>query len=137
MTERGGAHAPLLRGTDDPIRVAPAVAGRHPVARVRRRLVRRGRWRRRRAVPGPDVRTDADLRGYIRRTVDSYYHPVGTGRMGTGDGAVVDPDLRVRGVVGLRVADASVMPIIPNAHPHATVLAIAERAAALIMGRSV
>jgi len=82
--------------------------------------------------PGPDVGTDAALRDYIRRTVDSYYHPVGTCRMGSDDGAVVDPDLRVRGVAGLRVADASVMPLIPNAHPHATVLAIAERAAALI-----
>lgn len=55
-------------------------------------------------------------------------------RMGSGDGAVVDLDLRVRGVAGLRVADASVMPLIPNAHPHATVLAIAERASALITG---
>jgi choline dehydrogenase len=82
--------------------------------------------------PGPDVGTDAALRDYIRRTVDSYYHPVGTCRMGSDDGAVVDSDLRVRGVAGLRVADASVMPLIPNAHPHATVLAIAERAAALI-----
>jgi len=69
--------------------------------------------------------------------VDSYYHPVGTCRMGTDEGAVVDPDLRVRGVAGLRVADASVMPLIPNAHPHATVVAIAERASALITGRPV
>jgi choline dehydrogenase len=75
------------------------------------------------------------VRDYIRRTVDSYYHPVGTCRMGSGDDAVVDPELRVRGVTGLRVADASIMPLIPNAHPHATVLAIAERAAALITTR--
>jgi choline dehydrogenase len=87
--------------------------------------------------PGPEVRTDAALRDYIRRTVDSYYHPVGTCRMGAGDDAVVDPGLRVRGVAGLRVADASIMPLIPNAHPHATVLAIAERAAALITTRPV
>jgi choline dehydrogenase len=87
--------------------------------------------------PGPGVRTDAALRDYIRRTVDSYYHPVGTCRMGSGDDAVVDPGLRVRGVAGLRVADASVMPLIPNAHPHATILAVAERAAALIAGRPV
>ena len=52
--------------------------------------------------------------------------------MGTDPAAVVDPQLRVRGITGLRVADASVMPVIPNAHPSATVLAIAERAAALV-----
>jgi choline dehydrogenase len=52
--------------------------------------------------------------------------------MGSDDGAVVDPQLRVRGVAGLRIADASVMPAIPNAHTNATVLAIAERAAGLI-----
>jgi choline dehydrogenase len=85
--------------------------------------------------PGPDVRAGAGLRGYIRRTVSSYYHPAGTCRMGSDDGAVVDCELRVQGVAGLRVADASVVPVIPNAHPNATVLAIAERAAELIGGR--
>jgi choline dehydrogenase len=52
--------------------------------------------------------------------------------MGTGELAVTDPELRVRGVAGLRVADASVMPVIPNAHHHATVLAIGEKAADLV-----
>jgi choline dehydrogenase len=84
--------------------------------------------------PGPLVRADADLRSYIRRSVGSYYHPAGTCRMGSDAGAVVDPALHVRGVTGLRVADASIMPTIPNAHPNATVLAIAERAAELIRG---
>ncbi len=82
--------------------------------------------------PGPDVTGEAGLRDYIRHRVGSYYHPVGTCRMGTDDVAVVDPALRVRGVSGLRVADASVMPEITNAHPNATVLAIAERAAELM-----
>jgi len=82
--------------------------------------------------PGPDVRDRAGLRGYIRRGVGSYWHPAGTCRMGHDPAAVVDPDLRVHGLTGLRVADASVMPTIPNAHPNATVLAIAERAADLI-----
>jgi choline dehydrogenase len=82
--------------------------------------------------PGPDVDTIPELRRYIRRTVGSYYHPTGTCRLGTDVGAVVDADLRVQGVAGLRVADASVMPAIPNAHPNATVLAIAERAADLV-----
>ena len=87
------------------------------------------------AWPGPEVRTSAGLRDYIRRTVDSYHHPVGTCRMGPDAGAVVDLELRVRGITGLRVADASVIPAIPNAHPAATVLAIAERAADLIGAR--
>ena len=85
--------------------------------------------------PGPDVRTSGDIRTYIRGTVSSYYHPAGSCRMGSDDAAVVDCDLRVRGVTGLRVADASVFPTIPNAHPNATVLAVAERAAELISGR--
>jgi choline dehydrogenase len=84
--------------------------------------------------PGPGVVAGADLRAWICRSLDSYYHPAGTCRMGSDPGAVVDPELRVRGVSGLRVADASVMPVIPNAHPNATVLAIAERAAELITG---
>jgi len=85
--------------------------------------------------PAGQASTRAGLRAYIRRTVGSYYHPAGTCRMGTGADAVVDTQLRVRGVAGLRVADASVMPVLPNAHPNATVLAIAERAAELISGR--
>ncbi len=82
--------------------------------------------------PGRDVDTSAASRGYIRRTVSSYYHPVGTCRMGSDADSVVDTELHVRGVTGLRVADASVLPVIPNAHPNATVLAVAERAADLI-----
>ena len=78
--------------------------------------------------PGPETATDDGLRGYIRRGVGSYYHPAGT----CGIGPVVDTGLRVHGIAGLRVADASVIPLIPNAHPNATVLAIAEKAAELI-----
>ena len=86
---------------------------------------------------GAGAATRAGVRDYIRRTVGSYYHPAGTCRMGpdTDAGAVTDLQLRVRGITGLRVADASVMPVIPNAHPNATVLAIAEKAAALISGQ--
>lgn len=86
--------------------------------------------------PGPELRAGDCARTWIRRTVGSYYHPAGTCRMGPGSdaGAVVDPELRVHGIAGLRIADASVMPVIPNAHPHATVLAIAERAADLVGG---
>jgi choline dehydrogenase len=87
----------------------------------------------REVYPGPDVRTDAGLRDFVRQSVGSYFHPVGTCRLGQDERAVVDLQLRVRGVDGLRVADASVMPAIPNAHPNATVLAIAEKAADLIL----
>ena len=87
--------------------------------------------------PGPGASDSDSLKDWIRRTVGSYYHPAGTCRIGLhpGEGAVVDPELRVHGISGLRVADASVMPLIPNAPVHATVLAVAERAASLITGR--
>jgi choline dehydrogenase len=87
-------------------------------------------------LPGEEIHPGTTgLRSYIRRAVGSYWHPAGTCRMGSGATAVVDPDLRVRGIDGLRVADASVMPVIPNAPLNATVLAIAEKAARVILGR--
>jgi choline dehydrogenase len=89
-------------------------------------------WRAEEALPGPDVRDETGLRDYLRRELDGYNHAVGTCRIGTDEAAVVDPQLRVRGIDRLRVADASVMPTIPGANTHATVLAIAERAATLI-----
>ena len=85
-------------------------------------------------APGPATWDDASVRAYIRATVSSYCHPAGTCRTGTGPDAVTGPQLRVHGISGLRVADASVMPLLPSAHPHATVLAIAEKAADLIAG---
>jgi choline dehydrogenase len=87
--------------------------------------------------PGPGIGGSAGLRAWIRSAVGSYYHPAGTCRIGRSpeDGAVTDPQLRVHGVDGLRVADASVMPLLANAPLHATVLAVAERAADLIAGR--
>jgi choline dehydrogenase len=82
--------------------------------------------------PGPGVRSSAGLRDYIRRGVGSHYHPAGTCRLADDESAVVDTGLRVRGVEGVRVVDASVLPVIPNVPLNATVLAVAEKAAALI-----
>ena len=67
--------------------------------------------------------------------VELIYHPVGTCRIGVDELAVVDPDLRVHGVEGLRVADASVMPVIPGGNTNAPTIMVAERAADLVRGR--
>jgi choline dehydrogenase len=75
---------------------------------------------------------DIDLEQLMRRYAETLYHPVGTARMGKDDTSVVDPRLRVRGVAGLRVADASVMPRIIRGHTHAPAMMIAEKAADLI-----
>lgn len=80
-------------------------------------------------MPGPDVTERDDLRAWVRGNTGSYYHFAGSCRMGIDSMAVVDPRLRVHGVDGLRVADASVMPSIVSANPHTTVVMIAERAA--------
>jgi choline dehydrogenase len=76
------------------------------------------------------------LEDSVRERAQTLYHPVGSCRMGTDPLAVVDPRLRVRGVDGLRVVDASVMPHVPRGHTHLPTLAIAERAAELIRGRA-
>ena len=83
-------------------------------------------------VPGEEVESDADVEAFLRRELELLYHPAGTCRMGSDDGAVVDPELRVRGVEGLRVADASVMPTIIGGHTYAPTVVIAEKAADLI-----
>jgi choline dehydrogenase len=85
-------------------------------------------WGAREIHPSPT----AGLRDFVRRAALSYAHPVGTCRMGTGDDAVVDPELRVRGVEGLRVADASIMPVIPSGNTAAPTVMIGERASELI-----
>ncbi len=85
--------------------------------------------------PGPDKQTDAELAAHARRFAKTVYHPCGTARMGRDEGAVVTPDLRVRGVEGLRVVDASVMPAIISGNTNATVLVVAEKAVEFILGR--
>ena len=82
-----------------------------------------------------DVRTDDDIRASLRQRSDTIYHPVGSCRMGTDELAVVDPQLRVRGVQGLRVVDASVMPDLIGGNTNAPTIMIAEKAADLIRAR--
>jgi 4-pyridoxate dehydrogenase len=85
--------------------------------------------------PGEQVKTDAEIDAFIRRTAITAHHPCGTCAMGIGPDAVTDPELRVRGVEGLRVVDASVMPDLVSAHINACVLMIAEKASDHIRGR--
>ena len=86
-------------------------------------------------VPGPNVKTDDDIAQWIRREMATDFHPCGTCRMGNDEDAVVDAELRVRGVEGLRVVDASVMPRITSANLNAPTQMIAARAADFIAGR--
>jgi choline dehydrogenase len=86
-------------------------------------------------APGEAVTSTSELRDYIRGYAGTVWHPVGTCRMGRDAEAVVDDQLRVHGVEGLRIVDASVMPKVVNGNPNAAVMMIAERAADLIRGR--
>ena len=83
-----------------------------------------------------DNMSDAEWERHIRARADTIYHPVGTCKMGTDDMAVVDPELRVRGLEGLRVVDASVMPTLIGGNTNAPTIMIAERAADLIANTS-
>jgi choline dehydrogenase-like flavoprotein len=87
-----------------------------------------------RCVPEPSVRTRNEVRAFCQRNAHAALHPSGTCRMGKDDMAVVDPQLRVRGVEGLRIADASVMPTLISGNPNAVCIMIGERAADFIRG---
>ncbi|AVQ71172.1 oxygen-dependent choline dehydrogenase [Microcystis aeruginosa NIES-1211] len=82
--------------------------------------------------PGRDVRTDEELRTWIINNLGSYYHFVGSCKMGIDNMSVVDPCLKVYGVEGLRVADGSIIPTVPSANPHTSIIMIGEKAADLI-----
>ncbi|MBT6137561.1 MAG: choline dehydrogenase [Rhodospirillaceae bacterium] len=82
--------------------------------------------------PGPEVTSDEEIDAWIRETADAVFHPVGTCRMGADVDAVVDGELRLRGVEGVRVVDASVMPRITSTNTHAPTVMIAEKAADMI-----
>ncbi|MFX4290761.1 GMC family oxidoreductase [Streptomyces bohaiensis] len=108
----------------DGIRLAREVAAAEPLAS----------WLKREVCPGPELNSDEELSAYARRAAHTVYHPAGTCRMGAADDrdAVVDPALRVRGLTGVRVADASVFPTIPAVNPMVCVLMVGERAAELL-----
>jgi choline dehydrogenase len=111
----------MIRG----IRAARAIYAQEPLKSL---LVRE-------LVPGPECTSDADLERFIRSSGAITQHPVGTCRMGVDEGAVVDATLAVRGIAGLRVADASVMPNVPGGNTNAPTIMVAEKAADLIRGR--
>ena len=86
-------------------------------------------------MPGASVSTDDDIDSFIRRMGETIYHPVGTVAMGTSDASPVDAELRVRGVDGLRVVDASVMPTLIGGNTNAPTIMIAEKAADMMLGK--
>lgn len=110
----------------DGIRIAREIAATEPLAG----------WLKREVCPGPDVTGDEELSAYARQVAHTVYHPAGTCRMGAvaDTDAVVDPELRVRGLDGLRVADASVFPTMPAVNPMIGVLMVGEKCAELIGG---
>jgi choline dehydrogenase len=86
--------------------------------------------------PGPDAQNDEGVMAFIRRTLESCYHPVGSCKMGNDSMAVVDDSLRVHGIEGVRVVDASVFPTHITGHPNAPIIMMAEKAAAMIVGEN-
>jgi choline dehydrogenase len=112
-----------LRTVVDGVRAVIEIARRRPLAQcVGAPLI----------APASD--SDADIEAHVRETAQTLYHPVGTCRMGSDATSVVDTELRVRGVEGLRVVDASVMPRVPSGNTNAPTIALAERASDLIRG---
>jgi choline dehydrogenase len=83
--------------------------------------------------PGAKATSRQALEEYLRSTAGTVWHPAGTCRMGSDNGSVLDPQLRVRGIQGLRVADASVMPVITSGNTNAPTIMIGEKAADLIL----
>jgi choline dehydrogenase-like flavoprotein len=86
-------------------------------------------------APGPTCKTDREIEAYIRKTAITAHHPAATCPMGLGPDAVLDPQMRVRGIERLRVVDASAMPDLVSAHLNAAVLMMAEKAADMIRGK--
>lgn len=94
-----------------------------------------GKYQANERVPGTDIQSDEELDAYVRETLITVHHPGSSCRMGKGDNDVVDAELKVHGLKGLRVADASIYPRVPAANTNASVVAIAEKAADMILGK--
>ncbi len=112
-----------------------AIAGLKELRRIMRQPAMQAEWAEE-IRPGPDHEDDAALLAYIRASGSSLYHPTCTARMGIDDRAVVDPQLRVRGIEGLRVVDGSIMPSVVSGNSNAAIIAIAEKASDLILSSS-
>ncbi|MFG2624113.1 GMC family oxidoreductase [Streptomyces sp. NPDC048473] len=112
----------------DGIRIAREIAKTEPLAH----------WLKREVCPGPDVTGDAELGEYARKVAHTVYHPAGTCRMGAAgdEQAVVAPDLKIRGLEGIRIADASVFPTMPAVNPMIGVLMVGEKCAELLNATS-
>ena len=86
-------------------------------------------------VPGPSVKTDADIRRFIIEKMETVYHTAGSCKMGNDPQAVVDPELKVHGVENLRVIDSSIMPTITGSNIHGPTVMIAEKGAHMVASR--
>lgn len=86
--------------------------------------------------PGIEIQTDDEIDAFVRKNVESAYHPSCSCKMGTDETAVVDPDTKVHGIEGLRVVDSSIFPTIPNGNLNAPTIMVAERAADLILNKT-
>jgi choline dehydrogenase len=119
----------------DPIDQQVAVASLHWARKIAAQPALL-KWIEHELLPGPDAKSDEDLLTFARMAGSTIYHPVGTCQMGHGPQAVVDPQLRVHGLEGLRVVDASVMPRLVSGNTNAPTIMIAEKAADLILGKA-
>ncbi|HEX6457855.1 MAG TPA: FAD-dependent oxidoreductase [Thermoleophilaceae bacterium] len=151
FTFQAGMIRPVSRGSirlsgptlGDPLVIDPRILSCEADLRTLERAVELSReigrapalreeWRTRELYPGPGVSSASELRDYVRRTAITYHHQVGTCKMGADEHAVVDERLRVHGVDGLRVADASIMPSVTSGNTNAPSIMIGERVAAFV-----